>query len=488
MVLKYLSFGRHFHISLFVVMLLTLTRIAAAQVNDATQRFDRELQQLHLDTAVLANPAVPADQRALLDYGGYATISYLSLDDLNRKNHVLDQYDLVGYADYNVDQVQEVFVRGRLEWQEFGVGDQFDGRQHQFHAEIERAYYRLDLGRALAAYNGITSDNDLALKGGRQFVYWGEGLALSQTLDGAVIDLSHKDTSLEFLAGITPANAVDIDPSRPHFDNNTHRGFYGAMLSQQIGSQKPFIYFFSQQDYNHDYQSITGAASDAIRTRFKYDSDYLAIGSKGTIGDHFTYGAEAVWETGTTLSNSYNNELAPVPQKKDDIQAFAGDLRVDYLLNDTRKTRISAEGIFATGDDGRRETTNTLGGAPPNTRDTAFNAFGQVQNGEAFSPNVSNLFILRVGASTFPLDHVGAFHRLQVGMDMFLYEKFAINAPLDEPTKATGYVGVEPDLFLNWQIASDVTLAVRYGVYFPGSAIVNNNTRQFFYTGITFAF
>ena len=406
----------------------------------------------------------------------------------SKNNHSLDQYDLVGYADLNIDQVQEAFVRGRLEWQEFSPGDAFDGRDHQFHALIERAYYRIDLGKALSAYRGVNTDTDLAIKGGRQFVYWGEGLSLSQTIDGAVVDVSHKDTTLEFLAGITPAYTVDIDPSRPHFDNNTHRGFYGAMLSQQVGSQKPFIYFVSQQDYNHDYVSITGASSDAIRTHFRYNSNYLGIGSKGTIGDHLAYGGEAIYESGHTLSNSFDNSLAPVPQTKDQIDAFAGDLRLDYLLNDVRKTRISAEGIFATGDDGRRQTTNTLGGAPPNTRDTSYNGFGQVQNGLAFSPNVSNLFILRVGASTFPLQRVGTFQQLQMGLDMFLYEKFAINAPLDEPTSGTGYVGVEPDLFLNWKIKSDVTLAMRYGVFFPGSAIIDNNKRQFFYTGITFAF
>jgi hypothetical protein len=491
MVLRHPSTGRHFHLRMLLLGAMALgvgALHSSAQVNDATQRFDRELQQLHLDTAVLANQAVPADQRALFDFGGYVTVSYLSLDDLNKNNHSLNQYDLVGYVDYNIDQVQELFVRGRLEWQEFSPGDAFDGRDHQFHAEIERAYYRVDLARAMSAYRGVTSDNDLAVRAGRQFVYWGQGVALSQTLDGAVIDLSHKDTALEFLAGVTPASTVDIDPSRPHFDNNTHRGFYGAMLSQQIGMQQPFIYFFSQQDYNHDYVSITGAAGDAIHTRFKYNSDYLSIGCKGTIGDHFTYGGEAIYESGNTLSNSFNDALAPEPQTRNEIDAFAGDLRVDYLLNDSRKTRFSGEGIFATGDDGRRETTNTLGGAPPNTRDTSFNAFGQVQNGEAFSPNISNLFILRVGASTFPLQQMAALHRLQAGLDMFLFEKFAVDAPLDEPSNRTGYVGVEPDLFVNWQMASDVTLAVRYGVFFPGSAIVNNNIRQFFYAGVTFAF
>ena len=42
---------------------------------------------------------------------------------------------------------------------------------------------------------------------------------------------------------------------------------------------------------------------------------------------------------------------------------------------------------------------------------------------------------------------------------------------------------------MNWQVTNDVTLALRYGIFFPGTAIDNNQqTRQFFYAGVTYAF
>jgi hypothetical protein len=461
--------------------------VARAQ-SDLTVRFDRELQQLHEQTATLANREVSPDQRALVDYGGYFTFSYLSLDDLNRNNHSLRQYDLVGYVDVNLDDAQEFFARGRLEWQEFSPGDAFDGRDHQFHPEIERAYYRVDFAKAISAYGGGAVDFDVALKGGRQLMYWANGLTLSQTLDGAIVDLSHGLFDVQLLTGETLANTVDIDSSRPHFDSNTHRGFYGAMVSMVAGTNKPFVYFLSQQDHNHDYMSRIGTGAESIFTHFKYNSNYLGLGSTGTIGDHLAYGAEVVYEGGTTLSNSYALPLAQVMQTPDNIQAFAGDFRLDYLLNDIRRTRVGAEMIFASGDDYRAHTTNIFGGAAPNTRDAAFNAFGQVQNGLAFSPNVSNLFIYRLGVSTFPLAQVSAFKQLQTGMDLFLFHKFSRFAPLDEGSNEQGYVGFEPDLFLNWQIKSDITLAMRYGAFFPGEALASNHIRQFFYTGVTFAF
>ena len=44
-------------------------------------------------------------------------------------------------------------------------------------------------------------------------------------------------------------------------------------------------------------------------------------------------------------------------------------------------------------------------------------------------------------------------------------------------------------LFRSWQITSDVTLALRYGIFFPGAAIVSDDKpRQFFGAGVTYAF
>ena len=38
-------------------------------------------------------------------------------------------------------------------------------------------------------------------------------------------------------------------------------------------------------------------------------------------------------------------------------------------------------------------------------------------------------------------------------------------------------------------MTSDLTLSVRYGIFFPGSAIAGDNApRNFFYTGLTYAF
>ena len=50
-------------------------------------------------------------------------------------------------------------------------------------------------------------------------------------------------------------------------------------------------------------------------------------------------------------------------------------------------------------------------------------------------------------------------------------------------------LGVEADLYLTWQITSDVTFAMRYGGFIPGPAIEGDSgLRNFFFAGVTYAF
>jgi len=74
-------------------------------------------------------------------------------------------------------------------------------------------------------------------------------------------------------------------------------------------------------------------------------------------------------------------------------------------------------------------------------------------------------------------------------MDVLGFFKFRDDAPIDETTTHDRYLGWEPDVYVNWQVTSDVTVAFRYGVFFPGAAIVeNDHPRNFLYLGVTFAF
>jgi hypothetical protein len=453
------------------------------------QRFERQLEQIQRDYRLKINPDVPAGQRALLDYGGYLSLNYLAIDDIQQDTHQLRQYDLVGYARLNIDNVHEFFLRARTSYRDFNQGESFDGEgDEKLPPTIEQAYYRFDLSRYLSAYKGQTSTTNFVFTGGRQFVYWANGLVLAQTLDGANIDLSFGNLAITVLGGTTAHKTVDFDASRPQFDDHTERGFFGAIASYQIGRHRPFAYALIQRDYNPDPLDVS--VSPTTTTHFNYNSWYLGFGSNGSIGDRLLYGAEVVYEGGHGLSTSFDPDtLLPLDQKNDTIQAGAADFKLDYLLADTHRSRLSVESILATGDHDRSQTSNTFGGNLPNSNDHAFNAFGLLNTGLAFAPNISNIAMLRVGGSTFPFGNSGTFRRLQVGADVLFYCKFYEGAPIDEATSDDRYLGFEPDVYLNWQITSDITFALRYGVFFPGSAIVNDDSpRNFFFAGVTFAF
>jgi hypothetical protein len=190
------------------------------------------------------------------------------------------------------------------------------------------------------------------------------------------------------------------------------------------------------------------------------------------------------------LSNSFDPSTSTqVKQTTDPIEAYAFDGRLDYLLADAHRSRLSAEVVLASGDSDRLSTNTTVGGNLSGTKDRAFNAFGLLNTGLAFGPAVSNVVVMRVGGSTFPFTSGGNLTQLQLGSDFFVFEKLVGNAPIDEATNNNRYLGTEGDAYLNWAITSDITLAVRYGVFFPGSAISGaNSPRIFLFTGVTYAF
>jgi hypothetical protein len=458
----------------------------------SVERFERTLEQIRRETIDGPLGAVPPEQRALFNYGAYVSLGYYSIDDRDHESHILRQYEVFPYVRLNLDGAHEFFVRGRLGYRDFNDGDSFDGRGDEpIDGDVDRAYYRFNAG---GDRNGRAAG--LSVQAGRDLVYWANGLTLAQTLDGVAVRWASADVSVELLGGVTATRTVDYDSSRPAFDYNTRRGFFGAMASGRRGAHRPYVYALAQSDFNRDevLRVQTGSGPEnRIDTRFEYNSYYVGFGSAGTLGDRLTYGTEFVVEFGRGLSNSFEAGAGgptPVRQRNESILAFAIDARADYLLPDAARTRLSGELIVASGDRDRDSTSNTFGGNRRGTADHAFNGFGLVNTGLAFAPPASNLLVVRLGATGFPMASAGApWNRLQVGADFFAFAKLSAGAPIDEPTSDDHYLGFEPDAFLNWQVTSDVSLAVRYGVFFPGSAVVaDDRPRQVFFLGVTYAF
>ena len=465
-----------------------------AMAQTALGRFERQLEQIRRQRQPQLDATLPIDQRVLVDFGGFLSFNVAAIDDIEQFTHVLRQTSLTGYAHVNVDGVHDFFVRGHTTYNDFNSGHDFDGHGDDWvEPTLDRAVYQFDLRRALARYGDRRIEQNLVIRGGRQLVHWANGLVLSQEIDGGLLTLSSSPLTLQLIAGATRRSTTDIDSSRPGFDGDTDRGFYGALLQARVGERhEPFLYGLVQDDRNDNRARSDLVGGTPVTTGFGYDSWYVGVGSTGRLSDNLLYGVELVYQGGDSRSSGFvavPGGAIPVVQTDEDIEAFALDVRLDYLFDDPRRSRLSGEVLVASGDDDRLHTTNALGGNRTGTDDRAFNAFGLIDTGMAFATNVSNLVMLRAGASTYPFPDSRGVKDLQVGINLFLFQKFDSDAPIDETTSSHDHLGWESDIYVNWRITSDLAVAVRYGVFFPGRAIeTDTDERHFLFTGVTLSF
>ncbi len=489
---------KHWAAAAIALATLTASPLLAQQAPPANpdqqrtlENFQRDLDQYRRDTREAPSKDIPIGQRALVDYGAYLTLSYLTFDTQGATpsdidHHILHQYEAIGYGRVNIDNVQELYIQGRTFYQDYAPGDGFDNVPDRLQGRIEEAYYRLDLQRYLSAYTNSPTDNKATITLGRQFIEWANSLTLSQYLDAAKIDATYGIFDFTLLGGVTVGYTVDFDTSRPNFDNDTRRGFYGLKVGAQPNPKfHPYAYLLFQQDYNSkDTLSFAG-----INTIHEYYSWYAGGGVNGTLTDRLLYKTEVTYEGGAGLSNSIDSRGGQAEQRMEEIQAGAADVQLIYVLQDPQKTRLSFETILASGDPDRQDSSATFQGNRTGTKDHAFNSLGYLYDGLAFAPATSNLMVFRVGASTFPLAGQSHFDKLQLGVDLFAYGKFRKEGTINESTDPDErYLGIEPDLAVNWEVLEDVTLTARYGIFFPGDALTADRDRQFFYMAVTYAF
>ncbi len=488
-----LSFGGVLAVAL--VMTTTLVGPALGQREEA--RVERILREAERDYALRANPELGLGERALIDYGVLVNFSFLMVDDSAQNTHVLRQSDVQAYAHVSLDGVHEFFGRLRYTYRDFNAGDAFDNAGDEYvYPLYDRAWYKFDLQRAIAAYEGRNIDDNFTLKVGRQFITWASGLTFSEQLYAVDMhaELAGPDLVLRGLVGRTPSSSViDFDASRPSFDGDTERLYIGGKVTY-TGFQRhdPYFFVLTQRDQNNEDFFILNPTPPGYPTSFEYNSTYLGWGSTGRLPiKNLSYAAEFVFETGRSRSTPYIQPgLIPASQTIDRIEAWAARLFLRYRFDDAADTELRFESVFASGDSDRdTDTSTTFGGNQRDTKDRAFNSLDGIGTGLAFGPPVSNLMMFRGGISSFPFRGIETFEKFRLGMDVYVFNKMDERAPLDEPTGNTGYLGTEVDLAADWRVTSDVSMHMRYGVFFPGAAIENDkDERHFFYTGITYSF
>lgn len=465
-------------------LLLAIAPVAQAQQDErqierTIERIERAEQLQFVDTSLSIG------ERSVLDFGGFAALSYLYLTEGNGSSRSLIQPEVSFYGRAVIDGAHTLFVRSRFQYREFSEGDSFDGQGDRWTEPfVDRYWYEFDLRGAMQAYEGRDIDGNFNLRVGRQFIDWGQGLALSETLFAGKATIEYGQFAIDGLIGQTPTDdsITDFDSSRDDYNTETQRMFFGGMVRYDTRkSHEIYAYALWQQDNNQDDeipQVPLGAPVD-----FTYDSTYVGIGAQGSITTSLLYGTEFVYEFG----KSYSDPLAGA-QSREDIHAFAGRFILTYLFKDKGQSRLQFETLIASGDEDRLVTTDTVGGNFPGTDDNAYNSLGFVNTGLAFAPVFSNLLSFRLGGSTMPFVNIEGLRQFQVGADVFFLNKFDSDGPIDEPTNQDMYLGTEFDLSLNYRLTSDFAIVGRYGIFFPGPAIVDDDIRHFLFTGVTLSF
>jgi hypothetical protein len=470
------------------------TTALGQQRSNAVQRLERQLREVDSQFRVMISPDQPIAERLLVDFGGTYRFGLYAIDDPGGSTRLLRLYDTRLHMRAELDGAHRFFGRLRFLYEDWNSGDSFDGRDDEFINPIgERYWYQFDLRGAVLAQRGERLPYNVNIKAGKQLVNWGTGLTLSNPLYAALVDGELADFGLIGLVGISPSSdTVDFDGSRPGFDVDTSRSYVGGAVEYRGSpNHRPYGFVLYQRDQNDQDFTVFDGPLGPIPTSFHYDSTYIGLGSRGTLGASLRYYVEAVYELGDGLSNSFNPATGlAMAQTFEDIEAWAGVAGLTWLLRDDADTRIDIEIIAGSGDDDRLNSSDTFGGNLPGTDDEAFNTLGYLNTGLVLAPDVANLLSMRLSLSAFPFRGSGSLSRAQFGISGFLFNKLDKNAPLNFTTTDNTFIGGELDFFLDWRVASDVNVYLRYGMFFPGDAIpcCSDGLRHFVYAGVGYAF
>jgi len=446
--------------------------VASAQA-DGRRIYDEQLR-------VELDEQAPQQREIGADVGGWLSFALFSYDDaLARKVRTLRQYQARAWAKANFRGVHQGYVRVLWGYDDWNTGDDPLGRDDEdTDFQLERAWYQLDVGRLLAPGAAQRGPVGLKVKVGRDYAQIGSALVLSLPLDLVQFDVTAGDWEFKALLGKSLSHTRNLDDSEP-VARHMERCFYGLEAAYKgFARHRPYAYVLLNRDH-------TGEKPDDAFQSYKYDSNYVGVGSEGAVLlPDLRYLVEAVGEWGKNYSE---NQVTG----RDRVCAFALDAQLEYLWRTAMRPKVSAEYLFASGDSDRRLSANsTIGGNLAGTQDNAFNAFGFRDTGLALAPRISNLHLYSLGASFFPLEKIDLFRKMEIGTKVFFYQKHRSGGPISDTgaTKDSHWLGWEWDVFCDWRITSDLTWTVRYGAFRPGAAYQNDDCRDFVYTAFTYSF
>ncbi len=429
------------------------------------------------DTRARLERAAPAEQKALIEWGGVYIPSYTFFNDLANDHAGVTIQDLRLWTQIQIDSVHRIYARGALRYTDWSAGDSQGFRAHDLEGmNLEVGYYELDVSGAAAKYAGQAWPVNLLVRGGRQYVEVGRGIALSDYLDVGLFELETRDFTMMGFAGRSIESQDNIDRSAPHF-TRSRRTWYGLEIKcARIPNHEPYVFWVMQRDWSEE-------KPEDPTQGYRYDSQYFGVGSRGSLSTRTRYEVEALWEHGTSHAFGQNIETEPV-------RGFAFDTQVDHFFDAPAQPVVSVEYAYASGDSDRQSATTAILGNRVGTDDKAFQGFGYVNSGLALGARFTNLQFVRLGGRFTPYDRKTECGRIDLGANFYFLWKAKEAGPISDPTAINNSadLGHELDLFAEWRIFSDLAWSIHYGRFWPGDAYGERQPRDFFFSALTFSF
>jgi len=472
---------------LFFAFILPANQLHA-QITEQSQR-ERSLDE---PFRLLMDEQAPLNRRAIFDWGGWFRSSYWAYDEDVRRGpdqkesgfHGLRRQQLRLWGRFNLDQVHQVYARAKLDYYDWNHGSSFDHNDSDWEGvNLERLWYDFRLSRARLAYGSTPDEFDLSFRVGRQYVEFGTGLALSIPLDAILASAYYGDWQLTGLAAMSIPSTYNVDQSIPDNQKESRR-YWGVQINYNgRRDHEPFVYYFAQED--QDFGMVRSDPTFGDQT-FGYDSQYIGLGSRGRFFHRdLQYTCELVGEFGKSYA------FAADPAEQQNIHAWALVTELRYLIPDKHFSQLAVEYLLASGDSDRRYSpTNTIGGNMSRTRDNSFVGWGYLDTGLVLAPRMSNLGMVRLDASTFPVNDMDIFRQLKVGTSLYLYHKQQSEGAISDSLslKDSSFLGTGWDLYSDWRLTSDLAWMIAYGIFLPGDAFSSQSSRHLFFTGLTIGF
>jgi len=488
---------------IIVGALAGLVQHASAQnVNALANNLQRQLNSEDAQYRQDYFKETPISERMLLDAGGTFRYAYNMIQNSRSQSQYLTTPDMRLFLRAELDGGLRFFGRLRFLYNEWDTnGTRYlapDAKERGWQNPIGEIYWgEFDLGGFTHASQTERTNFNLVVKGGRNYIIWGQGLVLSNYMYAIKTELTLGDLGVEGMFAQTAGqDTVDWDTSRPGFDTDTSRIYSGMKVDWKgFSNHKPYVFALWQTDQNGGQQNNLGTSTFPIPTTFNYNSGYLGAGSVGSLGANLVYRGEFAYEFGSTLTDPLDATSPSLtqPQQETEISAAAGIAGLTYLMRDEGDTRLDCSVLAGSGDKYRLDSGTTFGGIAPNHVDHSFNSLGYINTGFALGPDPANLLCPSLGFSTNLLPSVSWAKDLRLGVTSYLFTKIDNQAPINILTRPGGsnLIGGEIDTTLDWRITSDINFNIRYGIFMPNSSVFyddQGDIRQFFYVGATYAF